>query len=98
MGGCHPNVTKLRRRRSLGGKVKLRACCFSLILFATLASVLSARPSHLRCEYLENPLGIDRVSPQLSWQSDNAERNWEQAGYQIVVASSLDQLRTGKAD
>jgi alpha-L-rhamnosidase len=78
--------------------MNLRAFCFFLVLFATLTSMVSARPLHLRCEYLENPLGIDRASPQLSWQSDNTERNWEQAGYQIVVASSLEQLRTGEAD
>src|SRR6266851_3629643 len=80
------------------GKVKLRAFCFFGILLSALTGSASAGPFHLRCEYLENPLGIDKASPQLSWQSDDTERDWVQATYQILVASSLEQLRTGKAD
>lgn len=64
----------------------------------TLAVVASATPVHLRCEYLQNPLGIDAPTPHLSWQSDNAERNWKQTAYQILVASSLDRLQSGQAD
>ena len=80
--------------------MQLRAFCFLGILLSALtgAGSASAGPFHLRCEYLENPLGIDKASPQLSWQSDNTERNWEQAAYQILVASTLEQLRAGKAD
>ncbi len=63
-----------------------------------LAASAFAMPVRLRCEYLENPLGIDASSPHLSWQSDSAERNWKQAAYQILVASSSDNLRAGKAD
>jgi alpha-L-rhamnosidase len=57
-----------------------------------------ARPVHLRCEYRENPLGIDAPSPHLSWQSDSTERNWKQSAYQILVASSVDALRSGQSD
>jgi alpha-L-rhamnosidase len=78
--------------------MKLRAFCVLGILLSALTGSASAGPFHLRCEYLENPLGIDKASPQLSWQSNNTERNWEQAAYQILVASSLEQLRASKAD
>ena len=78
--------------------MKLRAFCFFVVLCAALTSTASARPFHLRCEYIENPLGIDKAAPRLSWQSDNTERNWQQGAYQILVASGLEQLRTGKAD
>ena len=63
-----------------------------------LTSTGFAAPLHLRCEYLENPLGIDKASPHLSWQSDGPERNWRQASYEILVASSAELLRAGKAD
>jgi alpha-L-rhamnosidase len=66
------------------------------ILVSALAA--SATPVRLRCEYLANPLGIDKTSPHLSWQSDNTERNWKQAAYEVLVASSDDSLRTGEAD
>src|ERR1700682_2579636 len=63
-----------------------------------LASVAYGVPVHLRCEYLQNPLGIDAASPRLSWQSDNTERNWKQAAYEVQVASSDESLRAVKAD
>ncbi|MFZ0863874.1 MAG: family 78 glycoside hydrolase catalytic domain [Candidatus Sulfotelmatobacter sp.] len=69
-----------------------------VIAVVILASLAFATPVHLRCEYLENPLGIDAATPHLSWQSDNTERNWRQAAYEVLVASSNESLRAGKAD
>ncbi len=69
-----------------------------VIAIVMLASFASAAPVHLRCEYLENPLGIDTVVPHLSWQSDSTERNWRQAAYEVLVASNDESLRAGKAD
>ena len=69
-----------------------------VIASIVLTSTLSATPVRLRCEYLENPLGIDVAAPHLSWQSDNAERNWTQGAYQVLVASSDERLGGGKAD
>ena len=63
---------------------------FALAL--VLGGTLLAGPVHLRCEYLDNPLGIDALSPSLSWQSDNRERNWVQSAYEIRVATSADRL------
>jgi alpha-L-rhamnosidase len=70
----------------------------AFIAISILSSVASATPVHLRCEYLENPLGIDKASPQLSWQSDNSERNWVQAAYQVLIASNAERLQVGNAD
>ena len=53
---------------------------------------------HLRTNYRVNPLGIDDVAPQFSWQSDSTERNWRQSAYEVVVASSPENLRNGNAD
>jgi alpha-L-rhamnosidase len=71
---------------------------FSAFILVMLTSAAFAAPVHLRCEYLENPLGIDKASPHLSWQSDNLERNWRQSAYEILVASSVERLHTGSAD
>jgi alpha-L-rhamnosidase len=78
--------------------VGLRALAVEIILLASLSSAALAAPFHLRCEYLQNPVGIDRAAPQLSWQMDSSERNWEQAAYEIFVASTAQQLQAGKAD
>ncbi len=45
-------------------------------------------PSHLRCEYKENPIGIDVLKPRLSWQMTSPGRGAKQTAYQIVVAGS----------
>jgi len=70
----------------------------SAFVVAMFTSTAFAAPLHLRCEYLENPLGIDKASPHLSWQSDNTERDWKQSAYEILVASSAELLQEGKAD
>ncbi|MBV9767020.1 MAG: alpha-L-rhamnosidase, partial [Acidobacteriaceae bacterium] len=67
------------------------------LLFMGIAT-LRAVPVHLRCEYLTNPMGIDIEKPNLSWQSDSAERNWRQSAYEVLVASQSGLLRAGKAD
>jgi alpha-L-rhamnosidase len=70
----------------------------AVIVSIILASAAAAMPVHLRCEYLENPLGIDAASPHLSWRSDDTARNWKQSAYEILVASSGEGLRAAKAD
>jgi alpha-L-rhamnosidase len=57
------------------------------------------RVKKMRCEYLDNPLGIDQPSPRLSWQiSGLGVRGEKQTAYHIRVASSLDKLEKGKPD
>jgi len=60
----------------------------ALLIFLSLTMAAHAVPVHLRCESVNNPLGIDVANPHLSWQSDSTERNWMQAAYQIVVSTS----------
>jgi alpha-L-rhamnosidase len=42
--------------------------------------------SKLRCEYRENPIGIDVQYPRLSWQIVSSQRNIQQAAYQVQVS------------
>ncbi len=75
-----------------------RRVALCLPLWLLLSSAAYANPVHLRCEYVENPLGIDVAKPRLSWQIDNRERNWKQSGYELLVATTPAKLRLGKAD
>ena len=77
---------------------KLQTLCAKSVLLLSVAACASANPVHLRCEYRENPLGIDQRTPHLSWQSDNSERDWRQSAYEILVATSAKALQPGKAD
>ena len=46
----------------------------------------------LRCEYRENPLGIDAIRPRFSWILLSNRRNTAQATYHIQVAASREAL------
>jgi alpha-L-rhamnosidase len=51
----------------------------------------------LRCEYQDNPLGIDVVQPRLSWKLASAQRGVVQSAYQIRVTETSEVLwETGK--
>jgi alpha-L-rhamnosidase len=54
--------------------------------------------AHLRCEFRENPLGIDVTAPRLSWEIESSARGVEQAAYQVMVASSEAALNNDEAD
>ncbi len=56
------------------------------------------RLTHLRCEYLVAPLGLDERTPRLSWQLESAARGVRQTAYRIRVASSAEKLAAGTAD
>jgi alpha-L-rhamnosidase len=60
----------------------------ALLILLGLTMAAHGVPVHLRCESVNNPLGIDVANPHLSWQSDSVERNWVQTAYQIVVSTS----------
>ncbi len=56
------------------------------------------RPVSLRCEYAENPVGVDASRPRLFWKIEAAESGQKQTAYQILVASTVDFLAQDKGD
>jgi alpha-L-rhamnosidase len=75
---------------------------FVVFITATSASFQIARGEvtveHLRCEYLENPLGSDATEPRLSWNLAANERGQQQSAYQVLVASSAAKLAEDEGD
>lgn len=74
---------------------------FSLGLLCALTSLnaqAGVTVQHLRCEYAENPLGIDSTQPRLSWVLESNERAQRQTAYQVWVASSPEKLKAGQPD
>jgi alpha-L-rhamnosidase len=55
-------------------------------------------PSHLRCEYLPDPLGIDVTAPRLSWVLDHSQRGENQTAYQVLVSGRLETLNHDQGD
>ena len=67
--------------------------CLCTAKCAALVSI-----GQLHCEFLNNPLGIDIVNPQLSWILTSDQRGEQQTACQILVASSLFGLQSGIGD
>ncbi|MCI0495388.1 glycoside hydrolase family 78 protein [candidate division KSB1 bacterium] len=55
-------------------------------------------PDKLRCEYLENPIGIDIQNPRFFWTLNHRERKQSQTAYQILVSSDKALLMQEKGD
>jgi len=70
--------------------------CLLLSFAATLNAAVAV--GELRCEFLENPLGIDTPKPRLFWKLESRERGSRQTAYQVVVASRNELLRRNQGD
>ncbi|NLX05480.1 MAG: family 78 glycoside hydrolase catalytic domain [Phycisphaerae bacterium] len=55
-------------------------------------------PTRLRCEYLIDPVGIDAVTPRLSWVLQSEERGQRQTAWQVLVGSRPDVLSEDRGD
>ena len=55
-------------------------------------------PVQLRCEYVRNPLGIDRPKPRLSWVLEHSAPNQYQRAYQIIVADDKALISQGRRE
>ncbi|HTI97414.1 MAG TPA: glycoside hydrolase family 78 protein [Dongiaceae bacterium] len=74
----------------------LRLVVLSSVL--ALNSFAGLQVDRLRCEYLENPLGIDAPRPRLNWIVTSPERAQMQRAYQILVASDPAVLAKDQGD
>ncbi len=54
--------------------------------------------SRLRCESLENPLGVHESVPRLSWVVESPARGTNQSAWRVIVASSEEKLADGEGD
>ena len=85
--------------------VHTRAAVFTacFCLFSTMARAglfdEGVEAEHLRCEYRQNPQGIDEAQPRLSWQLDADDaRGVRQTAYHVLVASSAELLKKDAGD
>ncbi len=72
-----------------------------LLLTGGMSMAQGLRVTNLRCEYRVNPLGIDTPQPRLSWIVETVnphERGQRQTAYQILVASSRQNLDNDVGD
>ncbi len=71
---------------------------FALLLLAFPVTAASLQPAALRCEYRDNPLGIDEPQPRLTWRVESSEIGQRQTAYRILVATSEASLKQNNPD
>ncbi|MFY9746653.1 MAG: family 78 glycoside hydrolase catalytic domain [Acidobacteriaceae bacterium] len=86
------------RLAALGSLLAMPLLAIALADATAFAAPPQLPPDHLRCEELENPLGIDTPQPRLSWQLVDPRTGARQTAYEIRVAGSREQLLAGHAD
>jgi alpha-L-rhamnosidase len=55
-------------------------------------------PNTLRCEYMEDPLGVDTTEPRFQWVLEHSDRAEKQTAYQVLVATRAELLNQDRGD
>ena len=89
---------------------RIAACLLAaLAMLSCIPAASAANLAKLRCEYRDNPLGIDAEKPRLSWvvgesnseisnQKSEIPRGQRQTAYQVLVASTPELLANDQGD
>ncbi len=81
-------------------KIIIRSIGTGLVwgMLLTVGAAMELRPVGLRTENRENPLGVDKVPPRLSWRLESTKRDDAQSAYQIFAATAPERLTETDAD
>jgi alpha-L-rhamnosidase len=63
-----------------------------MLFFSISGKAHEAGILDLRCEYIDNPIGIDTPSPRFSWKISADQRGVFQKAYQIIVGEKMDEV------
>jgi len=69
-----------------------------LLTLALAATTRALTPIDLRCDYAVNPLGVDSPNPRLFWNFAGDERGQKQTAYEILAASTENNLSRDDGD
>ena len=71
---------------------------FGLVNAKSTTSTGNLIPTDLRCENMQNPLAVEVKQPCLCWKLKSSVRGQYQMAYQILVASSIENLNKDKGN
>ncbi|MGI6046880.1 MAG: glycoside hydrolase family 78 protein [Petrimonas sp.] len=72
---------------------------FLLTLLVVQFSIYSQTVvKNLKCEYLQNPIGIDESHPRFMWQMESQQAGNSQVAYQLVVGTVESEVASGKGN
>ena len=66
-----------------------------IIQFATYSQI---SVKNLKCEYLDNPIGIDETHPRFTWQMESQKPGNYQLAYELSVGTSESEVASGKGN
>jgi len=70
----------------------------TLVNCAAGCSSNSLYVGNLKCENRVNPVGIENISPRLSWILESKKRNQDQDAYHILVSDNKENLNKNIGD
>ena len=73
-----------------------KCICIMLLQLSVLCSFSQIQVKETLCENQTNPIGLDNIQPELSWQSVSVTRNTMQTAYEIRVGTSVIDLTKNK--
>ena len=69
-----------------------------LIFLINFQSYSQVTVKNLKCEYLENPVGLDETHPRFTWQMELHKPGNYQSAYQLVVGTIETDVASGRGD
>jgi len=69
---------------------------YTLVSFISISCFSQLEVKDLLCNNLSNPVGIDVLQPEFTWQLHSNERNVMQSAYEIRIADNRTGLEKGK--
>jgi len=73
-----------------------RTLFFSLLLCCIqFSSYAQVTVTNLKCEYLEDPVGLDETRPRFTWQMESSEPGSYQSAYELVVGTMEAEVASG---
>ena len=85
-------VVILAGMATVGSNVWQRSCMAQQVTNGTITA------TELRCEYADNPIGIDISQPRFSWILQSIQRGQMQSAYRILVATTVEKLNKNISD
>ncbi|MCE5205275.1 MAG: glycoside hydrolase family 78 protein [Porphyromonadaceae bacterium] len=71
---------------------------FLLIILIDFQSYSQVTVKNLKCEYLENPIGLDEPHPRFTWQMDLNTPGNCQLAYELAVGTDAKEVASGRGD
>jgi alpha-L-rhamnosidase len=68
---------------------------FVILMLGCATGWAQFRVTHLKCEYLDNPIGIDESHPRLVWQLKSEQPGTLQKTFHLLVGTEESEVKSG---